>query len=182
MANDKTTRTWIIDTAGILTDKPVLIQKAVLYLSALADAADFRSWDPNPTPELTKNYAVCTVTGTNQIVSTGNFPTANVDPGDVITISRNPDTGKNLGSYLILTNTDNNTITLDAANALTNEASKHYDYKIWTPVTQFRLLAHDIEKEVVELDFSSPGHAGRVFPNLLLDGLSASAIIHLFIG
>lgn len=182
MANDKTTRTWILDTAGIITDRPVLITKAIIYPAQAAGiTAVFRSWEPSSTPELAKLDVSCTVTGTNQIASTGNFPTASVDPGDVLVITRSKESGNNLGAYLIATNADNNTVTLDAANALTNEV-KIYDFNVFTPVTQFTLLAPGTEVQAFEMDFSSPVGFGRVFPNLAMDDLTASCVVHLLIG
>jgi len=175
MANTFNGNLWILDTVDVISTSPVTIKKIVLVPNAASDVATFSCWSEQSTPELAVYTATVTASGANTLASTGNFTTANVDPLDVLTITKSS-TGNNLGSFIILTNADNNTVTVTAGD-LTNETSKIYDYTVHTPYTQAYIKAPGTEVMSTELDF---GH-GREFKNLVLSTLSTSAKVYVYL-
>ena len=184
MANTYNGNTLILDSVDVISQAPLWIQKIVLIPNAGGDAATFKTWGPNGTPELHVGGASCTVTSTNQIESTGNFATASVDPGDIIEIYKSS-TGNNDGPrnswikdgvYLINANADNNTITVQGT-PLTNEANKTYSYRIWTPTEAIYILTPGTEVMAEVMDFSP---AIRV-NNLVLSALSSSAKVYVYL-
>ena len=175
MANTFNGNTWILDTVDVISTKPVIIKKIVLIPNAAADAVTFVSWGAQSTPELAVATATTTASGANTLASTGNFATANVDPLDILTITKS-NTGNNLGSFIILTNADNNTVTVTAGD-LTNETASVYDYNIYTPYTQAYIKSPGTEVMMTELDFGD----GREFKNLALSVLTASAKVYIYL-
>ena len=169
---------WVLDTEGIISKTPICLRRAIIYPNAAADAATFKTWNENGTPELTKWLVTGTITSTDTVTSTGNFPTASVDPGDIIKISAGSGAAANVDTFLIDTNADNNTIVVHNDPLMTNEATKVYSYKIWTPTVAFKIESPGTEVINWEIDF---GEKGRWFPNLAMDDLSTSAIVHLHI-
>ena len=178
MANVTTKgRTYSLDSMGIISKSPIWIRTAVLYPNAAADVVTFYSWNENETPISTKDIQTVTTTLTTTITSTGNFPTATIDPGDIIKIHYTS-TDNNVDTFSVLANADDNTITVDTAQVLTNEASKIYSWKVWRPFVSFKILSPGTEKMMATIDF---GDKGRWFPNLFMDALSTSAVVALLI-
>jgi len=175
-------RTWKLDTAGIITEKPVLIQKAIIYPNSAGDSALFVSWDNGSTPTQTKTNETMTSVNGQEFESTGNWPTTTINPGQIVKFT-GTSTGNNERTFLIATNADNNNITVDAAQDPTEEDGKIYNWKVYEPVTEFKIQSPGTEVIAWEIDFAGHGHRrGRYFPNLAMDDLSASAVVHLFIG
>jgi len=125
MANVKNPNlTWVLNTEGIISKSVICVRKVIIIPNAAGDKADFMTWDENGTPELTKWSSTGTITDTDTLVSTGMFPTANVDPGDVIKISGGDGSTNNHETFLIDTNADNNTIVVHNDPLITTDAAK----------------------------------------------------------
>ena len=168
----------ILDTAYALIDRPIRVQKVVLYPNAAGDAAVFSSYDPEATPKATMDYKAVTVTGGNTITSTGNFETAEVAANDIIHIYAS-DTGNNKGNYIVSARSSDDAIVVGGSEwdttPLSDEASKYYSWTTITPYTSIPMLCAATEKAVFEYDFG-----GFVFPNLILTSLSANAKVYLY--
>ena len=175
MANAQTMKVWRIDTEGILYTRPVAITRVVLYPSAAGDAATLASWDESATKKATMANKTVTTTLTTTITSTGNFETAEVAVNDIIRITQTS-TGKNIGYYQVGTRSSDDEIIVDSANALTNEASKVYSWWTLTPQTVIPLLAQATEKAV---EYAYDGLLR--LPNLAISGISASAVVYIYL-
>ena len=175
MANTFNGNLWILDTVDVISTSPVTIKKMVLVPNAGGDAVTFSCWSEQSTPELAVYTATVTASGANTLASTGNFASASVDPGDIVTITKS-DTGNNLGSFIVLTNADNNTVTVTAGD-LTNEVGAVYDYTVHTPYTQAYIKSPGTEVMMTEIDFGS----GREFKNLVLSAIGTSAKVYVYL-
>ena len=190
MANHTGT-VWEIDTEGVIYDRPIWIQKAVIIPNADDDFATFSSWGPetgNATPRATQLQKTITVTSTNKLTSTANdFEAAEVVVQDIIQIT-GTESGNNLGSWQVNTRGGDDNITVDIgigawstkAGALTNDTSQLYDWKIWDETTVIRLSAGDANV-YREIDFTGMGRRGRRFPNLSCASLDTSTKVILYI-
>jgi hypothetical protein len=181
MANDFTPQgLFILDTAYALIDRPIHVKKVILYPNAAGDSCVIQSYNPEATPKATMDYKSVTVTGGNQIVSTGNFETAEVAAGDIIHIYAS-DTGNNKGNFVVSARSDDNTITVGGSEwdttPLSNEASKYYSWTTITPYTSIPLLTPTTDICEVQLDF---GDSGFIFPNLILKSISTSAKVYIY--
>jgi hypothetical protein len=181
MANDFTANAglFILDTAYVLVDRPIKVKKVVLYPNAAGDSCVIQSYNPEATAKATMDYKEVTVTGGNQIVSTGNFETAEVAAGDIIKIYAS-DTGNNKGRYVVSARSDDNTITVGGSEwdttPLSNEDSKYYSWKTITPYTSVPLLGPTTDTCEVQLDWGE----GFWVPNLILKTLSTSAKVYIY--
>ncbi len=181
MANDFSSNAglWIFDTAYVLIDRPIKVEKVVLYPNAAGDAAVFTSYNPEATPKATMDYKSVTVTGGNTIASTGNFETAEVAAGDIIKIYSS-DTGNNKGNFLVSARDNDNQVTIGGSEwdttPLSNEASKYYSWKTITPYTSVPLLGPTTDTCEVQLDWGE----GFWVPNLILKTLSTSAKVYIY--
>jgi len=169
---------WVIDTEGIISKSMICIRKAVIIPNAAADIANFKTWDEGGTPVLTGDGITGTITATDTLTSTAGFETDDISPGDVIKITGGTGSALNWNTFLIDTNADDNTIVVHNDPLMTNEATKLYNYKAWTPTLAFKLDTPGTEVVPFELDF---GDKGRWFQNLALDDLTTSAVVHLYI-
>lgn len=191
MANVVTGMVWEIDTEGVIFDRPVWIQKAVLIPHAVDDFATFSCWGAesnNATARTTMLQKTITVTSTNILTSTANdFEAAEVVVQDIIQIT-GTETDNNLGYWQVNTRGGDDNITVDigvgawgtTAGALTNEASKLYDWKIWDETTVIRMSTNDANT-YTEINFTGMGHRGRRFPNLSCASLDTSTKVILYI-
>jgi archaellin len=182
MANVVTRRTYVLDTAGVVSKVPIYVVKAVLFPNAAGDSVTFMSWNENDTADTTMADKTVTATADPYLQSTGNFESTEVTAGDVIKIIRSS-TGNNLDTFSVATRDNDNQVTLDGYPTLTAESTKVYTWKVWTPFVSFKLTSPGTEAISEILDFSGENNGkGRWFPNLMMDALSSSAVIHLFIG
>ena len=115
--------------------------------------------------------------------STGNFTATDVAVNDIIYFFRTS-TGNNEYRCQIGTRSNDNQIIIDALNAhhgtITNEATKVYSWRVWTPKTAFSMAAGvDVDAEPVTevIDFGY----GKWFPNLAMNGLSTSVTAELYL-
>jgi len=188
MANIYSGNVWEIDTEGVIVDKPVWIQKAVIIPNADDDFATFSCWGAetaNSTVRTTQSQKTISVTSTNKLTSTANdFEAAEVVIQDIINIT-GTESGNNLGYWQVSARGGDDNVTLDTglgvwgttAGALTNDTSKLYDWKIWDETTVIRLSVGD--KDVYrEIDF---GPRGFRFPNLSCASLDTSTKVILYI-
>ncbi len=170
---------WKIATAGVVSTGPVIIKKALLIPNAAADAATFVSWDEDQgTKKATMSGKTATVTSTKTVTSTGNFETGEVAAGDIIKIYTSVTTGNNMGTYVVDTRDSDDAVTIETANALTDEASSVYSWWTMTPYTVIQATSPGTEKCSYELDF---GPDGLHLPNLALSAISTSAVVYLYV-
>jgi hypothetical protein len=181
---------WEISVEGVIFDRPVWIQKAVLIPNADDDFATFSSWGPetnNPTVRTTMLRKTVSVTSTTTLTSTGNFEAAEVVIQDIIQITYSS-TGYNLGHWQVATRSNDNAIIVDIgvgawstkAGPLNNDTAATYDWKIWNEQTIFALAtANDAVN--TEIDFTGMGRRGRRFPNLSCASLDSSTKVILYI-
>jgi hypothetical protein len=174
MANISNQQVWAWDTIGVFIPGPIKVRKASLIPNAAGDACEFKSCNiQQKKSEIISG--TCTVTGTNQIVSTGNFTAANVAVGDIIQIYAS--NSLNLGWYIVATRPDNDTITV-VGTPLTNEASKVYSWRVYTGFSAGQIKTQATNMLMDQLDF---GPSGYDFPGGLgLLSLSASAKVYLY--
>ena len=185
MANTFNGKMWVLDTPAVITDKPVWIRKIRLVPNAAGNAVKFTCWGAQSTAVQSKAAETATVSGANTIVSNGNFATGTINPFQVITIT-NTTTGNNMGrvserkatsSYLILSNADNNTITVPASS-LTNETSKVYTWDIFNTYESEYIVSPATGVVTEEQDY---GDSMREFKNLVLESLTASAKVYVYL-
>jgi len=169
---------WVIDTEGIISKSVICVRKVIIIPNAAGDKADFMTWDENGTPVLTGDGITGTITDTDTLTSTAGFETDDISPGDVIKITGGTGSALNWNTFLIDTNANDNTIVVHNDPLMTNEATKLYNYEAWTPVIAFTILSPGTEAVAHEIDF---GEKGRWFPNLAMDNLTTSAVVHLYI-
>lgn len=191
MSNIVIGNVWEIDTEGVIFDRPIWIQKAVLIPNADDDFATFSSWGPesaNPTVRTTMLRKTVTVTSTNILTSTANdFEASEVVVQDIIQITYSS-TIYNVGYWQVNTRGGNDNITVDIglgawgtkAGALNNDVAATYDWKIWDETTVIRLATAN-DAVHTELDFTGMGPRGRRFPNLSCASLDTSAKVILYI-
>ena len=181
---------WEIDTEGVIFNRPVWIQKAVIIPNGDDDFATFSSWGPetqNPTPRVTQLRKTVTVTSTNILTSTGSFEAAEVVIQDIMQITYSS-TIYNLGHWQVKTRTNDNSIVVDIgvgawstkAGPLNNDTGAVYDWKMWDEQTIFRLSVGDANV-YREIDFTGMGRRGRRFPNLSCASLDTSTKVVLYI-
>lgn len=176
-------RTWVISEAGIITEKPVLIEKAIIYPNAAADTALFVCWHNGDTPTQTVTNGTMTSVNGQEFEATALWPTATINVGQIVKFTKTS-TRNNERTFLVATNADNNNITVDVAQDPTEEDGKIYNWKVYEPVVAFKILSPGTEAVAWEIDFTGFGKSGRgrYFPNLAMDDLTSGAIVHLFIG
>ena len=131
MSNVKTGLTWVLDTAGVISATPIWVKRAVLFPNAASDTAVFNQWFPGTgdTGRIRSTVSDLATTSGTGITSTGNFTSSNVVVGDVIKITAT-ETGNNIGTYSIITRTNDNTIVLSETLG-TNESSKLYTWTVY---------------------------------------------------
>ena len=177
MANQTTQKVWELDTTGILTTSPVTIEKIVFYPALVTDTAAFHFWSEGEDPEYTKTNSTVTATAsTRTFASTGNFATATVDPGDILKITASD--SKNVGTYLIATNADNNTITVASAQTVTDDTTKVYGWKTWRPFEFVTLVGSTLTGDLTPIE--SYFDCYRI-NNLALTTLSANCRVLVYL-
>ena len=190
MSNVISGNPFYIDTEGIISTVPLRIKSIVMKPNATGDAATFTYWveSDSAITNGTKTAATTTVTAaTGTFASTGNFPTANVNPNQILKVTHTS-SANNIGYWQIATNADNNTITVDIPAAvyglqiptLTNDTSKAYHWVIRDP-REFAIirgsgLAGDTS--ILQMDF---GNTGVWVPNLAMHTLSTSAVLYVYL-
>lgn len=183
MANVLGDNTVIVSAEGVLFTRPVCIKTVRFHRNAYNDAMIFTKWDENATPDHNLIGAASTWS-TLTLTMTGLLPAGSPAVNDICRIY-DTNTGNNQFVFQCATAGDNNDAIFDALNAwygtVTDEASKVYSMKIWTPSVAFELSAGlDVDAEQVtdKIDFGSQGHW---FPNLAVHTISTSLTAELFL-
>ncbi len=171
-----------LDTEGIISIEPITVRKVVLFPNAASDAATFTFWQEGGTEVTSQTNVTTSVTASsNTFSSTGNFPTATINPNQIFKVT-NSSTSENEFTFQIASNANNNTITTDDTNSyfgtVTDDTSETYSWTVWDPYTAFTMKAAGTEVMNYELDF---GDNGFWFPNLAMHTLSTSATFELYV-
>ena len=189
MANDTTGNPLYLDTEGIVSVRPLVIKKIIWKPNATGEATTFTYWatSEDPITNGTKNAVTTTVTAsTGTFASTGNFPTANVNPNQVLVVSKTS-SGDNIGIWQIATNADNDTITVDKpatifgqSVTLADDTTESYSWKIFDVHTFLTVQGSGITGDtgLVQIDFLN---GGITLPNLAMHTLSASGVAYIFL-
>jgi hypothetical protein len=183
MTNVLNQKTITIDEEGIISTVPICLRKATIIVNAAADAATFAFWNESDTAVSSKVGQTTSVTASSRTFSsTGNFPTATINPSQIIKVSYSA-TAENLYTMQIATNADNNTITVDPVTTyhgtITDDTNQAYSWKVWNSYTAFTIKAPSGTPKVNhEVDF---GDKGYWFPNLAMHTLSTSATLELLL-
>ncbi len=178
MGNSTSNRLMILDTLGVISERPMRIWKVLLFPNAASDAATFVSW--GNVAKATQYLKTCTVTSNSIITSTANdFEAAEVAVLDVINIFASS-TGNNLGTHLVVTRGGDTNITTSGVT-LTNDVAATYSWKTITPYTSVYIKTEGASGAVTpyEIDFGLPG---LWVPNLAYTVKSTSAIVHIYQG
>ena len=187
MANDITGTVWQIASDGIISSKPVRIGKILFYPNANTDVGTLQIWGPetaNATARASMRGQSIQVTGTDTVISSGNFEAAEALAGDVIHfLDFDGRTSSNYNIYSqIETRSSDNQVIVDAEDALTTEAAgKIASWDIWKPSTFLDMYAPATEKMQVQYDFAGIYGRGFRVPNLKIDGLTSSAVVYIYI-
>ena len=188
MANVVDGNPLYIDTEGIISTVPLVIKGILLKPNATGDAATFTYWrkeDSTITNGDKTNATTSVTAATGTLVSTGNFPTDNVEPNQIIQIYATS-SGKNIGYWQIASHADANTITVDlpakvypATVTMADDTSGNYNWKIWDarPFAIIRGSGLVGDTSLNYLDFEN----GIWVPNLAMHTFSASAVLYIYL-
>jgi len=183
MANLLNQNPIIVDTVGLIWDKPVTIYRIDLFPNAAGDGAVFYHYTPS-TPLASKSQVTTTVSGTNTVTSSGAFVSGtDVSQYGVIKFSPNCMTSAgvasaNIGlSRMVLTVSSADAIIV-TPSTLTNEAAGVYDWDSYAPIPTVKLKSNG---SVVETDHWIAPAGGLHLPNLILATLTANAVVHIYI-
>ena len=189
MSNVTTGNPLVIDTEGVISAVPLVIRGILLKPNATGDSATFTYWYESDDPITNgdkKGQTVSVTASSGTFSSTGNFPTDNVNPNQIMRVIHTS-SGNNVGYWQIATNADNNTITVDNPAqvlrqpvTLTDDTSKIYTWKIWEPriltVIRGSGLTGDTSLNYIPFD-----DGGVWVPNLAMHSLSTSAVLYVFL-
>jgi hypothetical protein len=188
MANIVDGNPLIISVEGIVSTIPLRIQKIILKLSAAGDAATLNYWLESDTVADSGTAEDLTVTASSGTFAANNaFTTALVDPFNIIKFSIS-ESAKNLGTYQIATNADNDTITVGkdtnvyggGAVTLENDTTNRYTWKVWDPRLFMIIKGSGITGDIgmAQVDF---GDRGFWVPNLAMNTLSTNAVLYIYL-
>jgi hypothetical protein len=185
MANQFFESIYTLDTAGmIVTPKPLWVSKIVLEPNAASDLCVFNFWDTSaPYAELSGTYTSDAIAGTITSTTTltmasGTLLPSAVRDGDIFKITSGTGAAANIGTTNVVTTAGNNTVVVCANAAWTNESTKKYQFITYPFRPAFKLMVPTTDKVEVQLDF---GPRGKWLPNLILETLSSSAIVKVYI-
>lgn len=187
MANALYGNIWHVDTVGIVSKTPVKVLGVNFIPNAVSDAFDLNYWDEaNVVTDSERSLGNCTITSTTTFTD--------ADTGGVLTSARYPATnvlkifktveGGGNGStanhtyHLIETAGDNNAIV--CAASLTNEANKSYKIAAY-PARSFLNGLQPTVANTHESKYWYFGPHGIWLPNLVLEAISTSAYIQIFL-
>lgn len=183
MANSVFENVYNLDTAGtIIFSRPVWVRKIVLEPNAAGDVATFNTWDANNkyaegSGTYYGNAILGTITSTTTLtMASGTLLPSAVRDGDVFKIVGG--NGANIGTTNVVTTAGNNTVVICANAGWTNEAGVKIHFETYSYKPAAKLMVPASDKAEVELDF---GDTGFKFPNLILETLSASAVVKVYI-
>jgi hypothetical protein len=184
MANVLTGNPLIVDTVGILWDKPICIKKIVMYPNAASDTAIFYYWQPGTSNALATISGATTTVASGVITSTGNFEATEAEAYGVITISHDSLTSarvasSNIGLSRMIASVDSDNQITTTPTDLTDEASGIYSWQTFSPIVGPKVVAMGTEVATETLDFPD---GGLQLPNLILGSITAGgAVLHIYI-
>jgi hypothetical protein len=189
MANDTSREIFYIDQPGIISIDPLVVVKICMTQATTGSSVTFVTWRSEDTAITNGAKADVTTTVTassGTLVSVGNFPTANVNPFQIIKIT-NTSSNKNLGKFMIATNADDDTITVyhplsvhgGQTTVVEDDAAGSYCWKIIDTATEFKMKGTGVTNDtcLFQMDF---GPQGFWFPNLAIHTMTASAVVYIF--
>ena len=179
MSNDLTSgRVWVVDTVGIVTERAIYLRRIVMIPNAANDAANFVYWKgtDDTVSAGTLFNKTGTITSNSTLTSTGNLP-SDVAAGYIFEITKSSGAAANVDKHLIATAGDTNAVIVTLAD-WTNEASKVYDWRTIKTYQAPYIKAGASDASPVTLDF---GPECMRFPNLVLQSLSTSAKLYLYL-
>jgi hypothetical protein len=184
MANSTTGKIWTLDTVGIVSKTPVWIKKLVLYPNSAADLAVLNYWNPEALISAGCNTTFGTAyTGTissttTLTISGGTLLPSTITDGSVFEIIEGTGTSANKNRPVLVTTAGNNTVVVTTdATVWTDESTKQYTWKTYQNYLFAKLLTPATEKQMIQMDFANPFR----LPNLILETISSSATIQVFI-
>ena len=175
------------DTAGILSKTPLHILGINFVPAAVSDTFDLNYWDEaNEVSGSNRALGNCTITGTNTFTdaATGGVLTAARYPAtDVLKIFTTREGGGNGSTanhtyHLIETAGDDNAIV--TGTTLTNEANKSYKLACY-PSRPFLNGLQPTATNTHESKYWYFGPYGFPVPNLILEAISTSAYLEIFL-
>jgi hypothetical protein len=170
LANDVSRNPIYVDTAGVVTEKPLWIKKIVLVPTATTSAATIKYWEEDEdSVRAHKRDATATGTDSNTLTSTGNFEvTTEAVNQDVIHIYASS-TGNNIGWWSIENRADNAVDVLPTT--LTTESNKVYSWKTYATYPFASMATATFPPQ--DLDF---GPEGIKVPNLSVPVLTTGVL------
>lgn len=185
MSNAMYQNVYTLDTAGtIVTDKPLWVKKVVLEPNAASDLAVFNFYDlsgkyAEGSGTYTAGLIAGTITSTTTLtMASGTTLPSTCRDGDVFKITYSNGSTANWPSTNVITTAGNNTVVVCANAGWTNESTKLYNFETYPYRPAFKLMVPTTDKVEVQLDF---GDYGQWFPNLILETLSTSAVVRVYI-
>lgn len=187
MANALYGNTFYVDTVGIVSKTPLKIMGVNFYPNAVSDAFDLNFWDEaNEVSGSNRSLGNVTITSTTTITdaATGGVLTAARYPAtNVLKIFKTWEGGGNGSTanhtyHLIETAGDNNVIV--TAATLTNEANKSYKFACY-PSRPFLNGLQSTVANTHETKYWFFGEHGVWVPNLILEAISTSAYLQIFL-
>lgn len=182
MANVTTGRVWVLDTPAIISEVPIKVQQMILYPNAAADSAVFNYWDYGVKIALgcddTYDSAETgTISSTDTLTISGGtlLPSAIAD-GTVFRILDGSGSTANFNKPFLVKTAGNNTAVVLHNDPLTDESTKEYRWETYQNYLAAKLVSAGTEKCTEVLDLG-----GFIFPNLILETISASASVVLYI-
>ena len=178
MANVLQGGVFTLDTTGIIATGPIAVFHARLVPNAAADVGILYWWDEaNPIATTVQAGITATITGTNTFTATGLIPAAYA-AGAVFRITKSNGNQANVNRFLIATVGNSDRLIIAAGlPVFGNEAGIVYSVTAYPtyPVISLKAQATNLLCD----DIPFPG--GRIFPNLALVSLTASAKITLYV-
>jgi hypothetical protein len=186
MANARNENIWNCDTAAsIISLTPLWIRKITLEPNAAGDSAVLNFWDAtSPYAELSGTYSVDTILGTITSTTTltmasGTLLPSAVRDGDIFKILLGGNgAAANKNTTSLVTTAGNNTVVVCAGAGWTNEAGKTYRFTTYPYRPAFKLISQATTLQEVDRDF---GGRGFWVPNLILETLSSSAVVKIYL-
>ena len=177
MANSTYGKVWIVDTIGIITRKPIVIQTAVFFPNTAADVATLYYWDESDTiaTGIGDSGGVNTdITGNDTMtVDSGTELPNTITDGSIFEIVYTTGNTANLNKPMVVQTAGSDTAVvihkIPDADKWENEINKLYGWKTY----QNRLAFHFIssaQKDQVVINF---GPNGMRFPNLTLETITS---------
>lgn len=193
MSNSTYGKVWTLDTIGLITRKPVLIRKAILYAAATGDTATMYYWDKSDTIATGVGSSGAVngdITGTDTLTfDSGALLPDTITDGSIFEIIDSNGSTANLNKPMVVKTAGSDTAVvihkIPAADVWTNETDKWYSWKTYQNRLAIKFVsATDAGTyttgpiEPYEIDFWP---SGLQLPNLTLETLSDSATISLYI-